>query len=265
MKKLFFAALLSVLSFDAANAQSQTFVFEGDAVFIEAQGFSSFNNVQDWANRWGVTDPVTSGISDRVIKTRFNGVLSFDTSQSSSNGITKIRSSGGVTTSYEYDHFTLNLGNQTLNFSSANQATSSRRIQILDSKSSLSDSASLRFENDRTFNENGEPNLDDFTLSGVISLGAPNSSNTFVSNTDAINFERFVGTNVEPIISVDIGNTPTFEEFGFLFTDFGSISLTNVRVTSAIPEPSTWLMMIVGFGVSGLALRRRQRGQKITA
>ncbi len=39
----------------------------------------------------------------------------------------------------------------------------------------------------------------------------------------------------------------------------GSFRFGNI---SAIPEPATWLMMIVGFGVTGLALRRRERDQK---
>jgi hypothetical protein len=41
-----------------------------------------------------------------------------------------------------------------------------------------------------------------------------------------------------------------------------SIDLNNIRltsITSAIPEPATWLMMIFGFGITGLALRRRAR------
>jgi hypothetical protein len=30
-------------------------------------------------------------------------------------------------------------------------------------------------------------------------------------------------------------------------------------MTAAVPEPATWLMMISGFGVLGMALRRRRR------
>lgn len=33
---------------------------------------------------------------------------------------------------------------------------------------------------------------------------------------------------------------------------------------AAVPEPSTWAMMIVGFGMAGAAMRRRC-GQTVTA
>lgn len=35
-------------------------------------------------------------------------------------------------------------------------------------------------------------------------------------------------------------------------------SLTEVRVTTGVPEPATWAMMIGGFGLIGASLRRRQ-------
>ena len=37
-----------------------------------------------------------------------------------------------------------------------------------------------------------------------------------------------------------------------------SFELDNIAVASAVPEPATWAMMIVGFGVAGGALRRRR-------
>jgi PEP-CTERM motif len=35
--------------------------------------------------------------------------------------------------------------------------------------------------------------------------------------------------------------------------------LTAINVTAAVPEPSTWAMMLIGFGAIGLATRRRRR------
>lgn len=35
--------------------------------------------------------------------------------------------------------------------------------------------------------------------------------------------------------------------------------LTSVNIASAVPEPATWAMMIIGFGFVGAALRRAQR------
>ena len=47
-----------------------------------------------------------------------------------------------------------------------------------------------------------------------------------------------------------------------IFLDFGASSPgDNIRVlTSVVPEPATWGMLIAGFGLVGFALRRRGRG-----
>jgi hypothetical protein len=39
---------------------------------------------------------------------------------------------------------------------------------------------------------------------------------------------------------------------------FGFKSVTVERIADAVPEPATWAMMIVGFAVTGAALRRRR-------
>ena len=49
----------------------------------------------------------------------------------------------------------------------------------------------------------------------------------------------------------------------FIYDDFtadnaGGVSLAIDQVTSAVPEPATWAMMILGFGLVGGALRRRR-------
>ncbi|MEY4238611.1 MAG: hypothetical protein RL339_1212 [Pseudomonadota bacterium] len=43
-----------------------------------------------------------------------------------------------------------------------------------------------------------------------------------------------------------------------ILSSANSAELDNVRFFSAVPEPSTWLMMILGVGIAGAALRRRQ-------
>lgn len=35
--------------------------------------------------------------------------------------------------------------------------------------------------------------------------------------------------------------------------------LDNISLTAAVPEPSTWAMMLLGFGVIGLSMRRRRK------
>jgi hypothetical protein len=60
----------------------------------------------------------------------------------------------------------------------------------------------------------------------------------------------------------------TFDEFyGFTGSRFDSICvknlnsdfllIDNVQIGSAVPEPASWALMIVGFGLTGAALRRR--------
>ena len=39
------------------------------------------------------------------------------------------------------------------------------------------------------------------------------------------------------------------------------VGLSEVRFTSAVPEPATWMMMIVGFGLVGGVMRRKQQAQ----
>lgn len=71
--------------------------------------------------------------------------------------------------------------------------------------------------------------------------------------------------------AVDWSNTPTIFSFGnggsfsLLLQDaaFGTPGSANVRgtftyVTAAVPEPSTWAMMLLGFGAVGFAMRRRR-------
>jgi hypothetical protein len=41
-------------------------------------------------------------------------------------------------------------------------------------------------------------------------------------------------------------------------TALGSFSATAIAAASAAPEPATWAMMIGGFGMAGVAMRRRR-------
>ena len=71
--------------------------------------------------------------------------------------------------------------------------------------------------------------------------------------------------------AVDWSNTPTIFDFGsggsfsLLLQDasFGTpgtarVSGTFTYLTQSVPEPSTWAMMLLGFGAVGFALRRRR-------
>lgn len=45
---------------------------------------------------------------------------------------------------------------------------------------------------------------------------------------------------------------------------FAGVTVNNVPVTGAVPEPATWAMMIAGFGLAGTALRRRRTAVRFT-
>jgi hypothetical protein len=70
-----------------------------------------------------------------------------------------------------------------------------------------------------------------------------------------------------------VGGTELFTRFEFAFTDSAGTLINveeivddlkyNVRQVAPVPEPSTWAMMMLGFGAAGIALRR-QRGRKIS-
>lgn len=47
--------------------------------------------------------------------------------------------------------------------------------------------------------------------------------------------------------------------------DVENILIDNLTFKAAVPEPSTWLMMLLGFGAVGLAFRRRSAAARVSA
>lgn len=93
---------------------------------------------------------------------------------------------------------------------------------------------------------------------------APSSYQALLSNGDTSNsiFETFPGAGTgqflgfvsdNPFTSVTVSSTG-----GFSYTLDTLIYGAKGDVTGAVPEPATWAMMILGFGVVGLAMRRRR-------
>jgi len=82
------------------------------------------------------------------------------------------------------------------------------------------------------------------TFTGTAFLGGPSGNQTLPATNRLITLSRS-GADAA-IGGIEVLSTRN------------SAELDNVRFFSAVPEPSTWLMMILGVGIAGAALRRRQ-------
>lgn len=95
-------------------------------------------------------------------------------------------------------------------------------------------------------------------------LTGGNGGNAFIS---------FFGSDGTVLGSSTLSNLPLLSSFGFTSTsanirgvsfwnaDVTGVGLAGIRfnVATGVPEPGTWLMMLLGFGTIGGALRRRPR------
>jgi hypothetical protein len=74
-------------------------------------------------------------------------------------------------------------------------------------------------------------------------------------------FSRAVSAG-EAFASSPAGTYVAFEDLTFPFSDFNYFDQTfEFTVASAVPEPATWAMMLLGFfGVGFLAYRRKSQG-----
>lgn len=87
------------------------------------------------------------------------------------------------------------------------------------------------------------------SFSGSAFLGGPSGNQVLPNTNRLITLTR---SNGDPLIG------------GIrIFSSQNSAEIDNIRFISAVPEPSTWLMMIIGVGIAGAALRRRQ-GVKVS-
>jgi PEP-CTERM motif len=93
----------------------------------------------------------------------------------------------------------------------------------------------------------------------IATFFANSRTSEIVTQTNGLTSYSFTDTGISTLTGFD--DTPGV----YLFTANqngtiqGSFSSTLV---SAAPEPGTWVMMIVGFGIVGASLRRRQKGTR---
>lgn len=74
-----------------------------------------------------------------------------------------------------------------------------------------------------------------------------------------LDFDHGVSSGFGPIVFTGETADPTFRTGSFDFAS-GDRRFTMLISANAIPEPATWAMLIAGFGVVGMAARRRRAG-----
>lgn len=92
-------------------------------------------------------------------------------------------------------------------------------------------------------------------LSGVVSVSGVNSFDVFAG------LSTFASLNNNPVtVTMDFMNTATFGIKGAQGVSYTSDSgvFLGGAIGSAVPEPATWAIMILGFGTAGAAIRRRR-------
>jgi hypothetical protein len=98
----------------------------------------------------------------------------------------------------------------------------------------------------------------------------------FAGNMDLLfDFTLADGTRTSDYRVIDLGDNPVYQTltsfaglelrafsvYSDVFSGTGQIKIDNLDlrpVTSAVPEPANWALMIGGFGLAGAALRRRR-------
>jgi hypothetical protein len=72
-------------------------------------------------------------------------------------------------------------------------------------------------------------------------------------------FQDLIG----PQLYIGLTSAPTILTGTFDVRSFSNANKSGIVTISAVPEPSTWAMMLVGFGMMGAAMRYRRRGTKV--
>ena len=132
--------------------------------------------------------------------------------------------------------------------------------------------------------QTGFPNIEGATLGNfspyitgpyVLNFSAVQSSAAFalVSNNTEYLFESLLNGQTLESFTAPVGFGSSSNFYGFTGSQFDSIRITSLSndfllldnlqfdgtVMSAVPEPSTWAMMLLGFGLVGGALRSAKR------
>lgn len=91
----------------------------------------------------------------------------------------------------------------------------------------------------------------EFRLSNSLFTSAIQGLNYYSGQT----FEQFVSLRLSQSLSFSVAGGPTYRE-----DRLGTVAVS--AETGAVPEPSSWAMMLIGFGGIGVALRRRRTAMR---
>ncbi|HZU52221.1 MAG TPA: FxDxF family PEP-CTERM protein [Sphingomicrobium sp.] len=125
------------------------------------------------------------------------------------------------------------------------------------------DSGPTSFDDTYTFSIAGSAGVTDAQVSTLLLNKSQNINFTSVVLDGTYSFSK---TSTDPApetwallspVLLDVG-THSIEVVGNLIGPTGSYSGT-INVQAPVPEAKTWMMMLLGFGGMGFALRRRQR------
>lgn len=100
--------------------------------------------------------------------------------------------------------------------------------------------------------------VQNLTIGGVARSGTFDF--TFQSGFDGGFDSTVVGGYLGPQLFTGSNSAPTLRTGAFALTDGPNNATGTLTVTTvaAIPEPATWAMMVIGFGLAGSAMRRRR-------
>lgn len=100
------------------------------------------------------------------------------------------------------------------------------------------------------------------TFGGIVGTASTISFGNGIFASLSINAANLGFTQFSsPTLFTGSPNAPTFLTGSFTLINpfFGNGTLTISPIAAAVPEPTTWAMMLIGFGGLGFAMRRRSK------
>ena len=115
----------------------------------------------------------------------------------------------------------------------------------------------FRLENMSTFTSAEFNILAD--VGGMVTLSALDSANNTINSLTATvgngqNFFGFLADNTTPISSISIVAAD-----GTRITSIGQFRVSGINAVGAVPEPSTWMLMLLGMAGVGFTMRRKEK------